>query len=230
MRIFELYKPVDEGVNDPHIFKAVFIAGAPGSGKSYVARSLLGGTGLKSVNSDDVYEHLMKKADLDISQPEVIASPQGQETRKKAKKLSAQQKSNYLQGRLGLLIDGTGKSLDKYAQTSRILRDLGYDTALLFVNTSLEIALQRNKQRPRQLPDEMIEKMWNQVHQNTMKFQQVFGADKFFILDNSEGLDDTSRAENFNNVYKQLMKFVNKPPSHRKALSWIASEQTKVIS
>jgi predicted kinase len=227
MRIFELYKPVDEGVNDPHIFKAIFIAGAPGSGKSYVARSLLGGTGLKFVNSDDVYEHLMKKADLDISQPEVIASPQGQETREKAKKLSAKQKGNYLHGRLGLLIDGTGKRVERYAQTSRMLRDLGYDTALLFVNTSLEIAKERNKERPRQLPDEMIEKMWNQVHQNQMKFQQTFGADKFFIIDNSEGLDDPSRAENFNNVYKQLMNFINKPPSHRKALSWIASERDK---
>ena len=60
-----------------------------------------------------------------------------------------------------------------------------------------------------------------------MKFQQTFGADKFFILDNSEGLDDPSRAENFNNVYKHLMKFVNKPPDHRKARNWIASERAK---
>ena len=227
MRIFELLEPVEEGVNDPHIFKAIFIAGAPGSGKSYVARSLLGGTGLKFVNSDDVYEHLMKKAHLDISEPEVIASPLGQDTREKAMQISAKQKSNYLQGRLGLLIDGTGKSVEKYAKTSRMLRDFGYDTALLFVNTSLEIALQRNKERPRRLPDSLVADIWNQVHQNQMKFQQTFGADKFFILDNSEGLDDPSRAENFNNVYKQLMKFVNKPPDHRKARNWIASERAK---
>src|SRR6056300_1512344 len=38
---------VDEGVNDPHIFKAVFMAGGPGSGKSFVAQNILGGTGLR---------------------------------------------------------------------------------------------------------------------------------------------------------------------------------------
>ena len=51
---------MDEGVNDPHIFKAVF-AGGPRSGKSFVAKKILGGTGLRSINSDEVYEFLMKK-------------------------------------------------------------------------------------------------------------------------------------------------------------------------
>ena len=51
---------VDEGVNDPHIFKAVFMAGGPGSGKSFVAKNILSGTGLRSIDSDEVYEYLMK--------------------------------------------------------------------------------------------------------------------------------------------------------------------------
>ena len=54
---------LDEGVNDPHIFKAVFLAGGPGSGKSFVAKNILGGTGLlKTMNSDDVYEILDEEA------------------------------------------------------------------------------------------------------------------------------------------------------------------------
>ena len=35
------YKQMEEGVNDPHIFKAVFLAGGPGSGKSFVANKML---------------------------------------------------------------------------------------------------------------------------------------------------------------------------------------------
>ena len=81
-------KQIDEGPNDPHIFKAVFLAGGPGSGKSFVANKMLGGTGLKVVNSDDVFEYLAKKNDLDLSKPEDVYSDRGQEVRNRAKDLT----------------------------------------------------------------------------------------------------------------------------------------------
>ena len=62
MRVNEIIKQMDEGVNDPHIFKAVFLAGGPGSGKSFVANKMLSGTGLRTINSDDIYEYMMRKA------------------------------------------------------------------------------------------------------------------------------------------------------------------------
>ena len=77
---------MDEGVNDPHIFKAVFLAGGPGSGKSFVAKKILGGTGLRSINSDEVYEFLMKKQGLRSSR--LIFFLLGQEIPDKAKGLS----------------------------------------------------------------------------------------------------------------------------------------------
>ena len=86
MKVNEIIKQVEEGVDDPHIFKAVFMAGGPGSGKSYIAKSrLLKGGGLKIVNSDDIFEFKMDKAGLDYEDPEVIYSPQGQAIRNKAK-------------------------------------------------------------------------------------------------------------------------------------------------
>ena len=116
MRIEEIIKSLEEGPNDPHIFKAVFLAGGPGSGKSFVANKMLRGSGLQTVNSDDIYEYLMKKKDMDMSDPSVIASPAGQETRNKAKDLTNKRqgdittgKGGYLEGRLGLIIDGTAR-------------------------------------------------------------------------------------------------------------------------
>ena len=50
------YSELQEGLQDPNIFKAFFLAGGPGSGKSYVVRYTTGGTGLRVVNSDDVFE------------------------------------------------------------------------------------------------------------------------------------------------------------------------------
>ena len=60
---------LQEGLYDPNIFKAFFLAGGPGSGKSYIARQATGGTGLKTVNSDDTFEHLLNKAGLSLKMP-----------------------------------------------------------------------------------------------------------------------------------------------------------------
>jgi len=217
---------LDEGVNDPHIFKAVFLAGGPGSGKSFVARNILGGTGLKTMNSDDVYEILMKKQDLALD-PDTIASPQGQEIRDKAKLMTKKRSANWIDGRLGLLIDGTGKDVAKYQKQAEFLRMLGYDVAMIFVNTSEEVAQQRNRQRARSLKPEMVSAMWNDVQQNLMKFQQIFGAGRFHIIDNSGGLEDLDRQKNFDKVYNETQRFLNTPPSKPAAKKWIQNQKAQ---
>ena len=79
------FTELQEGVYDPNIFKAIFLAGGPGSGKSYVVRKTTGGLGMKIVNSDDIYEKMLKDAGLETT-PEDIYSDEGQAIRIKAKK------------------------------------------------------------------------------------------------------------------------------------------------
>ena len=231
MRIDEITS-IEEGPNDPHIFKAVFLAGGPGSGKSFVAGKMLRGTGLKTVNSDEIYEYLMTKKGMDMSDPEVIASKDGQETRNKAKDLTNKRQGDlesgrggYIQGRLGLVIDGTGKDVQKVAATSEKLKALGYETMMLFVNTSEDVAQERNLKRARSIPSEMVSKMWRAVQNNLMKFQQVFGAANFHVVDNSGGLEDPERKENFLEVTRAIDKFLMKSPSSRQAKEWLASHK-----
>ena len=231
MRIDEITS-IEEGPNDPHIFKAVFLAGGPGSGKSFVAGKMLRGTGLKTVNSDEIYEYLMTKKGMDMSDPEVIASKDGQETRNKAKDLTNKRQGDlesgrggYLQGRLGLVIDGTGKDVQKVAATSEKLKALGYETMMLFVNTSEDVAQERNLKRARSIPSEMVSKMWRAVQNNLMKFQQVFGAANFHVVDNSGGLEDPDRKENFLEVTRAIDKFLMKSPSSPQAKEWLASHK-----
>lgn len=211
---------IEEGVNDPHIFKAVFLAGGPGSGKSFVAKNILGGTGLRSINSDEVYEFLMKKQGLELD-PETIFSPQGQDIRDKAQGISRKREATYLDGRLGLIIDGTGKDVSKYQVMAQKLKAIGYDASMIYVNTSLDIAQERNLERERRLDPKAVKQMWNDVQQNIMKYQQIFGADKFFVIDNSGGLEDPTRSENFDKVYNNTQKFLNAPVG-KKASAWIA--------
>ena len=213
-----------EGPHDPHIFKAVFLAGGPGSGKTFVANKMLAGTGLRPINSDEVYEYLMSKQGLEMD-PETIGSDQGQEIRNRAKEISRNRERNYLDGRIGLIIDGTGKDVQKYSTMVHKLKAIGYDTAMLYVNTSLEVAQERNTQRKRSIPAEMVSKMWHNVQDNMMKFQQLFGTSNFFIVDNSGGLEDPDRQKNFNGVSKNLRSFLNNTPQNPKAKQWILSKK-----
>ena len=215
---------LDEGINDPHIFKAVFMAGGPGSGKGFVAQNLLGGTGLRTVNSDDMYEYLLKKQDLALD-PDTIASPQGQEIRQRAKTLIKSREAQYIDNRIGLVIDGTGKDPNVISKHVNKLREVGYDVAMIFVNTSLEVAQQRNQKRERTLQRDLVTQLWNEVQENIMKFQQIFRPDRFFVIDNSGGLEDLDRKENFDKVYNETQRFLNTPPRKKAALAWIQQQK-----
>ena len=218
---------LDEGPNDPHIFKAIFLAGGPGSGKGFVVDNLMGDSrlGLKVVNSDNVYEKLAQLQKLDLSDPEVVASPQGQEAREKAKRLTKLRQENYLAGRLGVIIVGCAIFFANTRVQKEKLEELGYDTIMIFVNTNLDMAQQRNKMRPRQLPDEMVTSMWHLVQDNMMKFQQLFGNQNFHIIDNSGGLEDPDRKGNFQAVEKAIRAFVDKPPTSPIARNWLGNQQ-----
>jgi adenylate kinase family enzyme len=228
VRVNEIISSVEEGVDDPHIFKAVFMAGGPGSGKSRIAGSpILKGGGLRPINSDDVYEYKMKKAGLDYGDPDVIYSDQGQEIRGRAKEVTAKREQMYLDGRLGIIIDGTGRDINKIATAKEKLVKMGYSCMMVFVNTSLEVAQERNLNRERTLKPEEVSRMWNDVQNNMMKFQQLFGKGKFQIVDNNGGLEDPERAKNFAKVQKNVTAFLSRPPSNPYAKKWIENERRK---
>ncbi len=72
---------LEEGVNDPSIFKAVFLAGGPGSGKSFiVGKTALSSLGMRIVNSDPAFEKALQKAGLKM-EPDDIWSDAGQVAR-----------------------------------------------------------------------------------------------------------------------------------------------------
>ena len=100
---------------------------------------------------------------------------------------------------------------------------LGYDSMMVFVNTSEEVAQQRNQQRARSLKPELVKQLWSNVQDNIMKFQQLFGAANFYVVDNSGGLEDPDRKANFDKVEREVTRFVQAPPAKRQAVSWLKS-------
>lgn len=173
-----------EGVNDPARHKAIFVVGGPGSGKSYVSSRTTHGLGFKHINSDDLFELGMKKHGLETT-PENIYSQHGQVIRDHAKDLTARRQHHYVQGRLGLVIDGTGKDPDKIKKQSEHLKKHGYDTHMIFVKTTLETAKERNLKRSRVLPTKELEDMHHQVNSHIETYKKHFGHDNFNVVDNN---------------------------------------------
>lgn len=215
---------IQEGVNDPAIFKAVFLAGGPGSGKSFiVGKTGLPQLGFRVVNSDDAFENAMKKAGKAMT-PDEIFSDEGQRIRGKAKALTAKKQGLYITGRLGLVIDGTGKDFAKIKKQAQTLKDLGYDTTMILVNTDLDTAIERDKQRSRSLGKKKVTDYWKTVQSNIGAFQTMFGKKNFIVVDNSTGKDyqkETLRA------YRDIKKFIDKDPDNPLAKKWIKQEKEK---
>ena len=243
---------ISEGVDDPGILKCVFMAGGPGSGKSFTAMEIFGidkklkssfsATGLKNVNSDSAFETLLKKNGID---PKDLARIEKEDAelwnkitgsgskagfgkikvarsslvpkmslRDRAKQLTQKQKAFYEAGRLGMIIDGTGHRYEKIAKLKKHAESLGYDCYMVFVNTSLKVAQERNKQRERVLPDDLLAQSWQDVQDNLGKFQNLFGGN-FRIVDNTVYKPISGK------VQKAVNKFVRKPIYNRIGRKWI---------
>ena len=118
------FDQLQEGVYDPNIFKAFFLAGGPGSGKSFVVRKTTGGLGLKVVNSDNAFEKLLKDADFDLDFRDMSPekSLERDVIRKKSKKkLHLKMQKNFVAGRLGMIIDGTGAEYGKIEKQKKTI-------------------------------------------------------------------------------------------------------------
>ena len=218
------FHELQEGLNDPNIFKAFFLAGGPGSGKSYVVRKTTGGTGLQIVNSDDAFERYIQQAGLSKKMPD-DEFDRREPLRIKAKKVTASRigdistgKGGYLEGRLGIIIDGTGKNYDKIVKQSTELKQLGYDTHMVFVNTSLDTALQRNAKRSRSVPERIAVQAWKDVQSNIGKFSQHF-KQNFVVVDNNDSEEDVMTP-----VFRQIKGLLRKKVTSPIAKEWVMNQ------
>lgn len=234
-----------EGVYDPAIFKAIFFVGGSGSGKTYVASKtadvdkrtigdeeifsdfdvmITGGSGLKFMNSDELFEFLLskKKMTKDLTDLSPAEATKTAKVRGVAKKIADAKKKLLLNGRLGLIVDGTGKDLNKIKKQKEELEALGYDTKMVFVNVPLNVAIERNMARKRKVMPDIVTKAWADVQHNLGGFQTLFGKKGFIIVDNH---GDNKKA--LDRTWKILRKFVKAPITNPIAKAWIETELEK---
>ena len=154
---------LEEGIHDQSIFKAVFLAGGPGSGKDYVLKNTLQGHSLTEINSDIALEFLMKKNNLSLLMPDSEAQ-QRNIIRGQAKNLMQEKQRLAMIGRKGIIINGTADDPSKIARIKSDLEDLGYETMMVFVDTSDHVSKARNLGRGshggRTVPEDIRKQKW----------------------------------------------------------------------
>jgi len=221
-----------EGVHDQSIFKAVFLAGGPGSGKDYVLDNTLQGHGLTEINSDKALEFLMDKEGLDKRMPENEKEARTF-VRDRAKNITELKQRLALIGRNGLIINGTGDDYKKIERIKSRLEELGYDTSMIMVNTSDEVSAARNVERGqrggRTVPEDIRREKWQAVQNSRPELAKMFG-DNYNEFDNSEDLRNADpelvkqKKDEMTELFKNVQNFVAQPPSNPVAQEWVANE------
>ena len=183
-----------EGRSDPSIFHAVFMAGAPGAGKSYVSdwMSLGPQLGYKVINSDMEFTRYMKEAGLTDDKGAVILDPKTEYQRgvirTVAKRHTGSKQAHAMIGRLGLVIDGTGANAKKVLKQKRTLEALGYECAMVYVTIPLEASIASDKKRgedgERTIGPELVTQKFKELDKSLPKLKRSFGK-LFFEIDNS---------------------------------------------
>ena len=135
-----------------------------------------------------------------------------------AKKTTMAKKGHAIQGRLGMVIDGTGRDFSKIKRIKKQLDLLGYESAMVFVNTSLDIAIDRDDKRSRSIGEKGVMKMWKEVQKHIGSYKKLFGRDKYFIIENS---NPELTMNQINKVYTKIMSWSKTLPSNPAVKNWM---------
>ena len=194
--------------------KVIFLAGGAGSGKSNVVNKLnLEKQGFKIVNSDISLEWLKKNSGLPADMRDLTKEQRstlgklGAESRKIARRKMMKYQGNAN----GVVVDGTGGSIKSMTNLVNEFKDKGYDVSMLYVETSLNTALERNRARKeRSLLDTIVKRNHEAVQNNKSKFKEMF-SDNFMEVktDNLELGDPmpkklVKKMDNFVSGYEKL--------------------------
>ena len=128
------------------------------------------------------------------------------------KQRNASRLESYIQGRLGLVIDGTASNYEKISREKHILEDLGYSTMMIAVNVPVDIALERNKQRgvqgKRSIHPGAVRSTCERLIPNLERYSSLFG-NYYIEIDNTLPVDQTLTTE----ILSKINKFISEPPT-----------------
>ena len=186
---------ITESINDKGIMHASFFAGTPGAGKSFVRKKIKAGTIEPRVVNTDKFSEFFDERGVDW---ELYGD--------KVKQLTQNQLIQYINSLLPLWIDGTSSNPSAVFRRQGILKSIGYDTAMVWIETSLETALERNRQRERQVSEDFIKKTYEKIAPLKDYYKSEFK--NFKVINNDKG---ALTEDVILDAYKKMEKFFSSP-------------------
>lgn len=128
----------------------------------------------------------------------------------KVKTINKDQLANYINSLLPLAVDGTANSVTNVMKRKYIVESFGYDTMMIFVNTSLETALERASKRPRPVEQEFIRKVYDNISKHKQYYRAKF--DDFIEVKNDDyELTDETILKTFKHASSFYMQPIQNP-------------------
>jgi cytidyltransferase-like protein len=187
-----LHESVDRG-----LFKAIFVTGGPGSGKDVVIREAIPESRAVEMNTVQAYDYLADK--------------------QKLSEKTGDYRRESIRSRSPLIINGPAEDLSRISYIKEELEELGYDTLMIFVDTTNEVSQQRNTKLLRMMNESVRQEKWNNSQNSKRFFYDLF--ESILIFDNSGSIEQTE--ENISDVYQLTNQFIEYRVCNELAESWL---------
>jgi len=158
----KLQEAVKSGIKQiEHPFKAFFILGPAGSGKTFIKDAALKlPNSFVSVNTDEAIEKVFPKFGLTLKFAEGDVEKK-QEVRKLLQQAVSDKTKRKINQALPILFDTTGENTDKMKTIMRSLVDIGYDVGVFMINVPPDFSVEADQNRPRTVGADLTRQISN---------------------------------------------------------------------
>jgi predicted kinase len=178
-------------------FRAIFVTGGPGSGKDVIIREAISESRIVELNFVQAQEYLADKQKL---------SEKTNDFRRES-----------IRNRGPLIINGPADDTNRISQIKEELEDLGYDTMMIFVNTTNETSKERNSLLSRMMMESIRHDKWLKSQENTKYFTESFNT--FISFDNTGDID--SKRDDITEIYQSTNEFLDSEVVGETAEDWL---------
>lgn len=181
------------------LFKAIFVTGGPGSGKDIILRESIPESRAVELNPTQAFDYLMDKQKL---------SEKTSDYRREA-----------IRNRGPLIINGPADDYNKIVTIREELEELGYETLMVFVDTTNETSKIRNQNLTKMISESVRLDKWKKAQACKESYQKIF--ENFIDFDNSSNLELIE--EDITETYRKINSFIEGKDYSEIAFSWLGN-------